>query len=58
MAAEFTPGDVVFVPTGPLQGVCGVVTEVDAQRRELRLDVRVQGGRHGVLVEFDEVEWA
>ncbi|MBF6172915.1 hypothetical protein [Nocardia blacklockiae] len=57
MAAEFTPGDVVFVPSGPFQGVCGVIREVDTGREELHLDIRVRGGRHGVLVRFDEVEW-
>ncbi|MGV9679546.1 hypothetical protein ACWDSJ_30070 [Nocardia sp. NPDC003482] len=56
MPAEFCPGDVVFVPSGPFQGVCGVVREVDAEREELRLVVSVCDRRHQVVVGFTEAE--
>ncbi len=46
----------VFVPSGPFQGICGVVREVDHGREELHLDIPVRGGRHNALVRFDEVE--
>jgi transcription antitermination factor NusG len=56
VSSEFSPGDVVFVPSGPFQGVCGVVREVDAARAQLRIVVSMGDRSHGVVVDFDEVE--
>ncbi|NNH74737.1 hypothetical protein HLB23_33640 [Nocardia uniformis] len=57
----FAPGDVVFIPEGPFQGVCGVVRQVDTRRAQLRLRVSLGykcDGLSDLTVDFDEVEWA
>lgn len=57
----FAPGDVVFIPEGPFQGVCGVVRQVDERRSQLRLHVSLGykcDGLRDLTVDFDEVEWA
>ncbi|MGW4351527.1 hypothetical protein ACWELJ_05495 [Nocardia sp. NPDC004582] len=64
--SEYGPGDVVYFPSGPLSGICGVVRTVDHHREELRIDfaegiVHREGGvlrerRHTFTVRFDEVE--
>ncbi|MFC4375863.1 hypothetical protein ACFO5K_17325 [Nocardia halotolerans] len=58
MAADYVPGDVVHIPTGPFQGVCAVVREVDAVTSRLHVHALVSGGPHELSVGFDEVEWA
>lgn len=58
MSTEYVPGDVVFVPRGPFQGVCGVVREVDTRRSQLWLEIPMGPESHGVVVGFDEVEQA
>jgi len=59
VSVEYVPGDVVFVPTGPFQGSCGVVREIDAQGSLIWLDLSSGWHRtHRVAVDIDEVELA
>lgn len=58
VTTDYVPGDVVHIPAGPFRGVCAVVREVDPQQARLRVDAVVSGGPHGLVVGFDEVEWA
>lgn len=63
---DYGPGDVVYFPSGPFSGICGVVRTVYPHREELRIDfaegiVHREGGvlrerRHTFTVRFDEVE--
>ncbi len=63
---EYGPGDVVYFPDGPFNGICAVVREVDTRNAELRIDfaegtVHREGNalrerRHRLTVGFDEVE--
>lgn len=57
-AAEFVPGDVVYVNMGVFDGLCGVIQAVDPDRSELRLVISQGERRHGVTVGIDEVEHA
>ncbi|WP_187776367.1 hypothetical protein [Antrihabitans cavernicola] len=56
MTAPFELGDVVVVTRGPFVSLCGVVWEVDVDRSQVRLDVRVENHQRTVYAEFDEVE--
>ena len=59
VSVEYVPGDVVFVPSGPFQGSCGVVREINAQAAQIWLDLSAGLRRtHRVAVGFDEVELA
>ncbi|MGY4099479.1 hypothetical protein ACW2Q0_07935 [Nocardia sp. R16R-3T] len=64
--SEYGPGDVVYFPEGPFNGICAVVQEVDLRRSKLRLvfsegTVHREGNvlrerRHSLTVGFDEIE--
>ncbi|PPJ25535.1 hypothetical protein C5E45_25665 [Nocardia nova] len=63
---EYEPGDVVYFPAGPFNGICAVVQQVDEQRAQLRLSFSegvahregnvLRERRHSLTVGFDEVE--
>ncbi|MFF0499619.1 hypothetical protein ACFYU5_24695 [Nocardia aobensis] len=63
---EYEPGDVVYFPTGPFNGICAVVQEVDDRRARLRLSFSegvahregnvLRERRHSLTVGFDEIE--
>jgi transcription antitermination factor NusG len=59
VSVEYVPGDVVFVPSGPFQGSCGVVRGIDAHSSQVWLDLSMGWQRtHRVAVDFDEIELA
>ncbi|RDI49372.1 hypothetical protein [Nocardia mexicana] len=65
-SSEYVPGDVVYIPEGPFNGICGVVREVDTRKAKLRIDFGegiahregnvLRERRHRLTVGFDEVE--